>query len=604
MAKVFSLEELKNIPDKPGVYLFKDEKGDILYVGKALSLKKRISSYYRKSPSNLPKIEVLKRKISDLEFYITQNEIEALILECNLIKKYRPPYNVNLRDDKSYPYLAITMADTFPRALVTRNLGIEGAKYFGPYTKAHSLRTTLTTLRKLFPIRTCKGKEPGRKSASPCLNYHINKCLAPCIRKISPDDYRQIVDEIIDFMEGKGEKVIKKLEKEMKKAAENLEFEKAALIRDKIKSAQHVMEKQKVIFHSKVERDIIGFYEEDSEVYVRVFFIREGKMIGSRGYILRKEEPLDFLTIFLNQLYLGLSVFPKEIYLPRKVDQIDLLEKLLKEKAGRKVAIKVPKAGKGKELVEMANENAAYSYSTYKFKGKAQAEIITELLEEVKKKLHLLRAPFRIECFDISAFGGREAVGSMVVFEDGKPKKKDYRRFKIRTVKGQDDFAMMKEVIERRLKRLFDEESKGKFGRRPDLIIVDGGKSQLSAAQQALKEAKIKDISLIALAKREEKIFHPDFKEAIVFPYGSSVLKLLQQVRDESHRFALAFHRQLRAKKIKESKLDQIPQIGEKRKRALLKKFGSLEKISQASINDLQKVLPEKVAREVYQYFH
>lgn len=534
------------MPDKPGVYIFKDAKNNILYVGKAAFLKKRVLSYFRDKSSLMPKQRVMISKVKDVEFLVVEKEIDALLLESNLIKEYHPYYNVLLRDDKSYPYLAITLADDFPRALVTRNLHIEGAKYYGPYTKAHALRSTLNTLRKIFLIRACKRIKPGKLNGSPCLNFYINKCLAPCLKKISQEEYRKMVNDICQFMEGKSEKVIKGLEKEMIQASKNLEFEKAALCRDKIKAAEHILEKQAIISTDRKNRDIAGIFEAKGEIYIKVLFIRQGKLIGSRGYILKQNNLKEALLVFLDEYYSGADYIPSEILLPFKIGEEEFIEGFLRKRAGHKVKVIVPIRGQKKSLIKMAAENAVQAYFYYRFKGKPGFKISSEVLSDLKEKLKMPKVPYRIECFDVSTLFGKDSVGSMVVFEDGKPLRKAYRHFRVKRVARIDDFAMMKEVISRRLTHIDDT----KFGRKPDLILVDGGKPQISAALKALEKIKEREISVAALAKREEEIFLPKELSPLSLPPGSMALKLLQAIRDEAHRFALSYHQKLRRKSL------------------------------------------------------
>jgi excinuclease ABC subunit C len=594
-------EKVRNLPEAPGVYIFKDEDGNILYVGKARSLKRRVASYFHRGNSLDPKHRLLLSRVEDVDFNVTDSEAEALLLECNLIKRFKPPFNVMLRDDKSYPYLAITLGDDFPRVAVTRNLQIEGAKYFGPYTKAKALRRTLDTLRRIFPLRTCRGKNPGRRSGSPCLYHSIGKCLAPCSGGVSKDEYRKVVNELLDFMGGKGEKIIGRLKREMEEASEILHFEKAALLRDKIKAASSILEKQKVVSLKRSNFDVVGIYRDESDVYFRVFFVREGKLIGSRGFLL-KEAGEDALLQFLTQYYSSSEFIPSRIYVPEEFYGMEEVESLLSKLKGGIVKIHIPRRGKKFELLKMANANALYSYQLLQVKGKVAPQIINEVLEELQRRLGLSYPPYRIECFDVSNLSGSDAVGAMVVFEDGKPTRKDYRRFKIKGVDKSDDFAMMREVIERRLKRL--QESDEKFKKKPDLIVVDGGKPQLKAALEALKERNLLEkIPVIALAKKEEKIYLPEKESPLLFPRASLALKLLQSIRDESHRFAITYHRRLRDAKFSRSLLEDIKGVGKKRTQKLLKSFGNAEEVAKASLSDLEKVLPKSVAKKVYDFF-
>ncbi len=595
------LEKVRNLPEAPGVYVFKDENGSVLYVGKARSLRKRVASYFHRGGSLDPKHRLLLSRVRDVDFNVTDSEAEALLLECNLIKRFKPPFNVMLRDDKSYPYLAVTLGDDFPRVMVTRNLQIEGAKFFGPYTRAKALRKTLDTLRRIFPLRTCRGRSPGRRSGSPCLYFSIGKCLAPCRGEISREKYRKVVNELLDFMGGRGEKIIERLEREMKKASQNLHFEKAALLRDKIKAASSILEKQKVVSLRKSNFDVVGIYRDESDVYFRVFFVREGKLIGSRGFLIEEADE-DVLSQFLVQYYSSQELAPSQIYVPEEFEERKEVESLLAKVRGKSVRIYVPKRGEKAELLKMANANALYSYQLLQLKGKTAPQVITEVLEELQRRLGLPQPPYRIECFDVSNLRGKNAVGAMVVFEDGKPKRKDYRRFKIKGVERSNDFEMMKEVVMRRLRRL--QESDEKFKKKPDLIVVDGGKPQLTAALEALKEEKLlNEIPVIALAKREEKIYLPEKGEPIVFPRASLAFKLLQNVRDESHRFAITYHRNLRDVKFSRSLLEDIEGVGRKRAQKLLKRFGNAEEVAKASLSHLREVLPQNIAEKVYDFF-
>ncbi|MDI6690128.1 MAG: excinuclease ABC subunit UvrC [Actinomycetota bacterium] len=602
------LEQLKMVPDKSGVYVFKDAQGKVLYIGKGRSLRKRMRSYFQKIHTYSPKIQAMVDRIADFDIYVTDSEVEALILECNLIKRYRPSFNINLRDDKSYPCLAITLNDAFPRVMVTRKLGIEGAKYFGPYTKAHAIRDTLDTLRRIFPVRACKGKEPGKSSGSPCLNFHIKRCLGPCTGKVSREEYRKMIDQICLFLEGKQEQVIEQLQREMKEAAEKLEFEKAARLRNRIRAAQHVLERQRIISSTKEDKDVIALFAREDAACVEVFFIRGGKLIGSESFILDKDEHVsekELLTSFVKQFYLTTTFVPRYILLQDEIEDAELIEEWLTKKRGKKVEIKVPKRGEKRSLVALAIDNARHAFELLKIKRRLEKERALKALAELKEQLDLSEFPYRIECFDISTIRGRQSVGSMVVFENGRPKNKDYRKFKIKWVTGQDDFAMMAEVIKRRFARYL-EGKEGRFGIKPDLVIVDGGKPQLSAALKSLTELGIEDIPVIALAKREEEIYLPNRPEPISLLAFSLSLRLIQRIRDEAHRFALSYHRSLREKAMVKSIFDRIPGIGEKRKKFLLEHFGSPEAIYKASLEELKTVpkLPSKVAHVVYRFLH
>lgn len=590
----------QSLPNRPGVYIFKDKDEQVLYVGKASSLKKRVGSYFAWSSHLTLRQQVMLEKAVQIDFYVTDSEVEALLLENNLIKEHRPPYNVMLRDDKSYPYLAVTLGDEYPRVTVTRRLHIEGAKYFGPFTRAKALRQTLGVLRRIFPLRTCHRQEPGRSSGSPCLYFEIGKCLAPCTGQVSLEAYRAVVKELCDFMEGEADKVLTKLEKEMKEAATSLNFEKAALLRDKLTAAKQVAQRQKMVTASRADFDLVGFYQEDEVVYFKVFLVRKGCLIGSRGVILEGVED-SFLEEFLKRFYVENSV-PPAIYLSKPVAEEALLQSFLEKQRGGKVRLVVPRSGQRRELLEMTQCNAAYAYRSYKLRGKVPAQVATEVLEQLQKKLGLAKLPYRIECFDVSNLKGTKAVASLVVFEDARPKKQGYRRFRIKEVQTQDDFQMMKEAVLRRLRRL--QEGDEKWGQKPDLILVDGGKPQLKAALEALEETGlVGEIPVVALAKREERLFLPNQDNPLQLPLASLPLRLLQYLRDESHRFSLTYHRNLRDKEFSRSYLEEVPGVGRRRVQLLLNAFGSARGVGEASLKDLEKVVPSSVAVKVYDFF-
>lgn len=545
------LARLKKVPDEPGSYIFKDKRGSILYVGKARSLKKRMLSYFQKSHQDSAKIAILVDKIADFDFFVTKNEMEALILEFNLIKQHRPPFNAELKDDKSYPYLAITYGEEFPRIYVTRELHRKGTRYFGPYTKVYSLRKTLDTLRNIFPIRTYTKTRPIRPSRRPYFDYHIKWGIAAGSEAVDSRVYRRIIDNVIAFLEGRDKSIICELDKEMKKAAREEDFEKAARLRDRIEAATNLLEGQRVVMPTRQDKDVIGLVEEEKETYVRILFIRSGRLIGSRGYVLEKDQvEEDVLTAFVKKFYSDEKNIPPEILLPQKINDSWVIEGWLSEKKGRKIRLTTPQRGLKKDLVEMAATNAKYTYQSYKLKVRQQLEETLFLLNELKRDLNLPLVPQRIEAFDISTLQGNETVGSMVVFEGARPKRGDYRRFRVRRLSGQDDFGAMAEVLKRRLKYLVEPIPEERFASQPDLIVVDGGKPQLSAALQALSDTGIKNIPVIALAKREEQVFEPGKKGPLELDLDSPSLNLLRHLRDEAHRFALAYHIHLRGKKM------------------------------------------------------
>jgi len=593
------LEQLKTVPDKPGVYLFKDTLGKPLYIGKARSLRKRMRSYFQKAHLYSPKTEVMLSRVADFDFYVTDNEIEALILECNLIKKNRPHFNVVLRDDKSYPFLAITLQDEFPRVMVTREIHRKGTKYYGPYTKAYAIRETLDTLRRIFPIRTCKGSKPGKSTGSPCLNYHIKRCLGPCTGEVSREEYARMIDQICQFLEGKQEQVIVDLERQMKEAAQRLEFEKAALFRNRLQAAQHILERQRIVSSTKEDQDVFALAADEQLACVELFIIRQGKLIGRESFFLRRGAE-DVLSSFIKQYYLTASSIPAKILVPTEIEDSSLVEDWLSQKRRGRVHILVPKRGEKKKLIELAAENALHSFELQKTKRDFERKRIGQALTELKEHLNLPTLPARIECFDISTTAGKESVGSMVVFEDGQPRKEHYRKFRIKWVPGQNDFAMIKEIITRRFSHLEDD----KFAFKPDLVIVDGGRPQLSAALSSLQELKREEIPVVALAKREEELYLPDRSHPLSLPPFSEALYLVKRIRDEAHRFALTYHRGLREKRMLESLFDQIPGLGPKRKRRLLEHFKSPQAVSDASVEELEEVLPSGVANQVYQLLH
>jgi len=603
-------DKLQALPNKPGVYLMKNAAGEIIYVGKAISLKNRVKSYFQNKKHDSAKTRALVKHIADLEYILTDNELEALILECNLIKEHRPKYNVSLKDDKTYPYLKIT-AEDYPRVIVTRKVYKDGAKYFGPYTSATNLRETIELLKKLFPFRSCK--QAVFTNERPCLNAHINRCLAPCIGRITKEQYGEIIRQVVLFLEGKQEDLIVKLEKDMEQAAYNLDFERAAQLRDQIQGIKQVIEKQKIVSGGYEDQDVMAMARGFNEACVQVFFIRGGKLIGRENYFLKGTDDLErseVLEAFIKQYYMQQDFVPREILVETELSEVKVLEEWLAEKKGSRVYIKVPKKGERKELLELVGKNALEVMEKAELE-KQQKKAMTEgAVMELQKELALPRPPLRIECYDISNTQGTESVASMVVFEGGKPKKDQYRRFKIKTVEGPNDFASMYEVITRRFRNAREEgkeaQEKGKFSTLPDLVIIDGGKGQLQAARKAMQEQGYAHIPTYGLAKREEWLFTEEESDPIILPRSSHALYLLQRVRDEAHRFAITYHRSLRGKRNLASILDDIPGIGEKRKKNLLQHFGSFKRIREANVEDLLQVegINQKVAEAVYEYLH
>lgn len=600
-----SLEEkLKNLPDKPGVYLMKDETGRVIYVGKAVVLKNRVRSYFQKGAVS-PKTRILAGKIADIEYIVTSNEVEALILESNLIKEKSPRYNVRLKDDKHYPYLKVT-DEPFPRVMVVRRRE-KGGRTFGPYTDSAAVRTTMRFLRKLFPIRTCSLDLSGELNYRPCLLYHIGRCGAPCAGLQSEEDYNKLIDEVCLFLEGRHDALIPSLRTKMETAAQNLEFEKAARLRDQMQALERMVEKQKVLSVDKEDVDVIGLASEGAAVCVQVYFVRGGKLVGREHFFLDRtadEETGELLTAFVEQYYAKATFVPRMILLPVQVEEPELVEAWLGVQRGGRVHLRVPQRGERKRMVEMAQENARLVLEEHLSRETRRAEANRIGLEQLQEALDLPHLPARIEAYDISNFQGAEAVAAMVVVEDGVPAPDEYRRFKLRTP-GPNDYAMLQEALRRRFTRGLKEQEELdalppekheeamkelRFVKMPDLVLIDGGKGQLSAAREVMRELGVEEIPTISLAERLEEVFVEGRSEPILFGRDTPALHILQRVRDEAHRFGLNYHRKLRDKKATRSVLDEIPGIGPKRKSALLRKFGSVRGVARASLEELQTV--------------
>ncbi len=579
---------MKRLPNSPGVYIMKDTEGNILYVGKAANLRHRVNSYFAASQKLSSKTMQLVSHIHDLDFFVTSSEQEALILELTLIKQHRPPYNVRLKDDKTFPYLKIDSEDGWPRIYLTRRLVQDGGHYFGPFASAMSVRQTIKVIREIFPFRSCTKPITGADSKA-CLEYHIGKCLGPCIGAASREDHKEVIKQVILFLEGKQERILRDLENRMKEAAKVLEYEKAALLRDRIDAIQRVIEGQRIAARVKGEQDAIAFAQDNDQACVQVFFIRGGKLIGRESFILqgtRSEEPQQIMTSFVKQFYHSAPYIPPLILLQHPVEDADTIEGWLETRRGAGVEIRVPHRGYKAQLMNLVVENARQCLEQQKIKQMAPPEL-SLALDEIQRELRLPRSPLRIEGYDISNIQGKLAVGSMAVFARGKPKPAHYRRFKIKTVSGADDYAMLAEVLKRRFKHVENTTDRWPH---PDMVLVDGGRGQLNAALSALREAGVGDIPVASLAKENEEIFIPGSPKPIVLPRTSPALQLLQRLRDESHRFAIGYHRRLRKKETFVSALDTVPGIGPKRKRELLRRFGSIKAINEASIDDLAAV--------------
>lgn len=611
-------EELKavldTVPSKPGCYLMKDRNGKVIYVGKAINLRNRVRSYFHNSAQQHPRTQKLVAKIADIEWIVVDSELEALILEMNLIKKYRPHYNVRLKDDKRYPYIKVHWGDPFPKVTVTRQMLQDGSRYFGPYTSVWAVHQTLDVLRRIFPYLTCDRVITGEDERA-CLYYDIKLCTAPCIGAIDQKNYRLMIDDLCQFLLGRTEPIVSRLQTQMQQASDDLNFEKAATIRDQLRAIENVVERQKVISSDYIDSDVIAMARSNGEACVQVFFIRGGKLIGREYFLLEGTEETPDAGVmgeFIKQFYDQAPNVPPQVLLPHEVEEAQIIRQWLRQRSpDEKVEILVPKKGQQQELIQMAAQNAAETLSALQAQWEADRHRQTIALNELQEALSLSTPPNRIECYDISNTQGTAAVGSMVVFEQGVPKKKHYRHFNIRSVVGPDDFASMQEVLKRRFNRWkVAQETKmtpGKksdqsFGLLPDLLLVDGGKGQLGRAVTVLEEFDLQGkIPVAGLAKENEELFLPGQPTSILLPRHSQGLYLIQRIRDEAHRFAVTSHRRLRTKKGLASRLDSIPGIGSARRKLLLNHFGSIHDIQQASLDELTAVpgISPKLANEI-----
>ena len=595
--------KLSNLPGKPGVYQFFNDKKKVIYVGKASNLRSRVKSYFHSKNQNA-KTEALVRKISDLELFVTDSEVEALVLENNLIKELKPRYNVNLKDDKSFPFIKVTN-EPFPRIFSTRRVIRDGSKYFGPYTSVKNMKSALRMINQVFKIRSCKlditAESIAKKKFKVCLDYHIKKCDGPCEGLVSQKDYNEMVDEVVKVIRGRTDDLIKELNEKMKSSSVNMEFEKAAEIRDKIEQLKIISSKQKVVSNDFEDRDVISIAFEDKDSACSVFNIRSGKLVGKKQLhlSLNGNEGIEEIYNSAIKFYYGDHVeIPREILIEAEPMEKNLLEEWLNQKAERKVKIFVPQRGELKALVMMCKENANLQLKEIQLQKMKKEGNVPFALSALQRDLRLKILPKRIECFDISNIQGSDSVASMVVFVDGKPKKSEYKKFIIKEVDGPDDFASMQEVIRRRYTRLLDD--KESF---PELIMVDGGKGQLSSAVEILDSLGIKQYNIIGLAKRLEEVFFPENSEPESIPKTSSGLKLLQQIRDEAHRFAITFHRQRRSKRTITTELTEIKGIGKETAYQLLSELGSVEKIKNSNTESLSKIIGNKKAQLVRKYF-
>ncbi len=591
---------LKRLPDRPGVYLMKDERGDVVYVGKAQSLRSRVRSYWQKATpaGEIHRIRSVIDRVAEVEYTITDSVSEALLLEANLVKRYKPRFNVRLKDDKSYPYIKITLGDDFPRVERTRKLPTDGSRYFGPYASAVSVDESMNLVRRLFPFRTCTIdiKDGERALQRPCLLYHIKKCQGPCIEAISKDAYREDIAQVELFLEGRQETLVKALHREMAIAAEREEYERAAGLRDKIRAIERTMESQKMAAFAKRELDMIGLARQDNQAAVQLFAIRDGKMVGRDVFLLdaaRDASDEEVLASFLEQYYARATSIPREVYLPRVAEDVADIEAFLADRRGGPVHLKTAQRGEKRGLLELATRNATETLAREQARWLVDQGKTLAALEELAAALGLPGPPSRIECYDISNFQGSESVGSMVVFEDGKPRSGEYRRFRIKTVEGPNDFASHQEVLRRRFRTTKPGQEGSEEERRwamPDLVIIDGGKGQVSAAKEVLDELGLHDLPMAGLAKEREELFLPGQLEPVVLPATSPALYLVQRLRDEAHRFAITYHRDLRAKRQVRSQFDDLPGVGPKRKRELLKVFGSIKRVRDAPVEQIAAV--------------
>ena len=608
-------ERLDQLPDKPGVYIMKNELDEIIYVGKAKSLRKRVRQYFGSYGKSSKKVASMVSKIHDFEYIIVENEVESLVLESNLIKDNLPKYNILLRDDKQYPYIKVKVNERFPRVMKTRRILKDGAKYFGPYPDVFAVNESIETFERLYPLRTCNLnlENVEEKNYRPCLNYYIGKCIGPCIGNVKDQDYNVMVDEVLSFLSSSNNKLIDKLHDKMMDYSRNLDYENAADIRDRIKNLEYLKERQLISDpEARDDKDIIALAKGIDEVLIQIFFFRNGKIIGREHYMIRdyyNDSYEEIFSSFLKQFYIGASYIPKEIIIEEKPMDIEVLEDWLTEKRGNKVSITVPIKGDKKELIRMVKRNALDMIEKYGDKYKKRAESNKLALEDIKDLIGLRERPRRIEAYDISNISGVESVGSMVVFEDGDAKKSDYRKFRIKSVIGPDDYSSLKEVIERRFRRGVEEKKEDKnssFSNFPDLIMMDGGKGQVNAAKEILDKLKL-NIEICGLVKddfhRTRGIIYNN--EEFNVNLNSRAYKMIYKIQEEAHRFAINYHRNLRSKTMFKSELDDIKLIGPKRKENLLKHFKSIDKIKKASIKELMEVesMNEKSAESLYEHF-
>jgi excinuclease ABC subunit C len=611
------------IPDEPGSYQFKDAQGRVIYVGKASSLRQRLSNYFQ-HPRNLhPRTAQMVETAETVEWTIVRNEVEALMLEYSLIKQHHPRFNVRLRDDKSYPFLAVTVDEQWPRAMVMRGRKRKGTRYFGPYAHAYAIRDTLDLLLRSFPVRTCSPSKFNQheRLGRPCLLYHIEKCVGPCVGDIDEMPYRQLVTELCDFLDGNTDEIVNRLEAEMRASATQLDFERAARLRDRLHAVRRAIEKQQMVADRDEDLDVIGIAEDELEAAVQVFFVRKGRMVGRKGFVLDKVEELTpgkLVDRILENLYGDepITGVPKQVLVPVDAEDLATYEEWLAHLRGSRVQVRVPQRGDKRSLMETVTKNATEEFNRHRLRRASDHNTRSRALTELQHLLELPEAPLRIECYDMAHLHGTDYVGSMVVLEDGLPNKREYRRFKVNDVPGNDDYAAMEEVLTRRLQAYIDERDRpvtergdrpGKFAYPPQLLVVDGGKGQMGVAKRVVDSLGLGDeIPVAGLAKRFEEVFVPGRAEPVEIPRGSDALFMLQRIRDEAHRFANTFHRERRSKRMTASSLDDIPGLGEVRRTKLVKAMGGVNAVKQAELEDLKALsfLPDAVAEAIHAKFH
>ena len=600
--------KLRTLPRSSGVYLFRDADGDVLYVGKAKSLRSRVRSYFQRGDGRLGTAQLVER-VADVEVIVTRTEAEALHLEQNLVKRHRPPFNIRLRDDKSFPYIAVTLTDDYPRVMFTRERHRRGTVYFGPYANAKKVRETLDVLNRVFRFRPCEGPRPGRHSGIPCLDFHIDRCFAPCIGAISKEEYAAVVDGVIGFLSGDTQTIQAELTERMRDAAGDERFEEAARYRNRLFSIRHLADRQAADRRAVGSVDVIGLAIDGDEAAVQVFPLRDGTMIDRYGFHLENvagEDATSILEAFVLEYYGGSPSVPPEVLVPPEIEDVEPLADFLGERRGSRVVVRTPLRGEKRRLVELAAENAQLALEADAAVREAARSRRIAALEELREVLNLESLPVRVECFDVSNIQGESIVASMTVFVDGRPRTGHYRTFAIRSLEGQDDVGAMREAVSRRFARLRSGEADESFSRMPNLVVVDGGKGQLAAALAAMEELDLPRVAVIALAKRDEEVFVPGFPAPIALDRSSPALQLLQRIRDEAHRVALRYHRRKRGARSMETIFETLPGVGPVRRRAIIRHFGSVERFLEASQEELEGVpgLPQKTARDLYAQLH